>query len=51
MGIANIDLNNINLDDNFDEENPNTITLIRLLAWRIKFKICKIHKTEIIQEK
>ena len=27
MGIANIDVNNINLDDNFDEENPNTLFL------------------------
>ena len=32
MGIINIDLNNINLDDNFDEEDPNTIIVIRLLA-------------------
>ena len=32
MGIVNIDLNNINLDDNFDEEYPDTIILIRLLA-------------------
>ena len=32
MGIINIDLNNINLDDNFDDEDPNTIIVIRLLA-------------------
>ena len=32
MGIVNIDLNNINLDDNFDEEDPDAIILIRLLA-------------------
>ena len=28
----------INLDDNFDEEDPNTIILIRLLAWHTKFE-------------
>ena len=36
-----IDLNNINLDDNFDEEDPNIIIHIRLLAWHIKFEKCK----------
>ena len=25
MGILNIDLNNINLDNNFDEDDPDTI--------------------------
>ena len=37
MGIPNTDLNNINLDNNFDEDEPDTIILIRLLAWHIKF--------------
>ena len=32
MGILNIDLNNINLDNNFDESDSDTIILIRLLA-------------------
>ena len=41
MGIVDIDLNNINLDDNFDEEDPNIIIHIRLLAWHIKFEKCK----------
>ena len=35
MGILNIDLYNINLD-NFDEGDPDTIILIRLLTWQIK---------------
>ena len=30
IGILNIDLNNINLDNNFDEDYPGTIILIRL---------------------
>ena len=38
MGILNIDLNNINLDNNFDEDDPGTIVLIRLLAWHTKFE-------------
>ena len=38
MGILNIDLININLDQNFDEDNPDTISFIRLLAWHIKFE-------------
>ena len=29
MGILNIDLNNINLDKNFDEGDPDTIIFIR----------------------
>ena len=28
MGILNIDLNNINLDNNFDKDDPDTIILI-----------------------
>ena len=43
MGILNIDLNTINLDNNFDEDDPDTIILIRLLAWYIKFKKNKKH--------
>ena len=31
MGILNVDLNNINLDNNFGEDYPGTIILIRLL--------------------
>ena len=44
MGIDNIDLNNINLDNNFDEDHADTIIFIRLLGWHTKFekrKKCK----------
>ena len=42
MGIFRIDLNNINLDDtNHDEDNPETIIHITLLAWYIKFERLK----------
>ena len=35
MGILSIDLNNINFDNNFDEDDPDTIIPVRLLAWYI----------------
>ena len=38
MGILNIDINNVNLDNNFDEDDPDTIILIRLLGWHTKFE-------------
>ena len=50
MGILNIDLNNINLDNNFDEDNPDTIILIRLLAWHINFEKRKALKKELCEE-
>ena len=51
MGILNIDLNNINLDNDFDEYDPDNIISIRLLAWYIKLKkrkeLKKIYKRRI----
>ena len=38
MDILIIDINNTNLDNNFDEDDPDTIILIRLLVWHIKFE-------------
>ena len=38
MCILNITLNNINLDNNFDEDDPDSIILVKLLAWHIKFE-------------
>ena len=38
VDIVNIDLNNISLDDSFDEEDPNNIIPIRVLAWHTKFE-------------
>ena len=32
MGILSVNLNNINPDNNFAEDDPDTIILIRLLA-------------------
>ena len=50
MGILNIDLNNINLDNNFDEDDLDTIILIRPLAWHIKFEKLKALKRELNEE-
>ena len=50
MDILNIDLNNINLDNNFDEDDPDTIILIRLLTWHIKFEKRKALKKELNEE-
>ena len=33
MDILNIDLININLDNNFDEDNPDAIIHVRFLGW------------------
>ena len=45
MPILNIDLTNINLDDtNYEEDDPNTIILIRLLDWHNKFERRKFER-------
>ena len=46
IGILNIYLNNINLEGKFDEDDPYTIILIRLLFWHIKFRKRKELKKE-----
>ena len=38
MGIFNIDLNNISLDNKFDVNDADTIILIRVLTWHTKFE-------------
>ena len=39
MGILNIHLNNINLDDtNYDKDDLDTINHVRFLAWHSKFE-------------
>ena len=44
MGILNIDLTNINLDNNFDEDDPDTIIVIIVLTSYIKFEKLKALK-------
>ena len=50
MGILNIVLNNTNLDNNCDEDEPDTTILIRLLGWHIKFEKCKALNKELNEE-
>ena len=51
MSILNIDINNINLDNSFDEDDPDTIIIIiRLLAWHIKFEKTQALKKIISEE-
>ena len=51
MGILNTDLNNINLDDtDYDEDDPETIIYIRLLAWHIKYEKRKTLKKQLNEE-
>ena len=51
MGILRINLNNINLDKNFDENDSDTIILMRLLGfWQIKFEKGKALKRKISGE-
>ena len=38
MDILSVNLNNIDLDNNFDEDDPDTTILVRLLAWHSKLK-------------
>ena len=45
-----MDPNNINLDDNFDEDDLNTVILTKLLAWNTKVKKRKELKTELNEE-
>ena len=48
VGILSIDIDNINLDyTNHDEDDPETIIHIRLLAWHFKFEKRKPLKKEL----
>ena len=47
MVILNVDFDNINLDNDLDEDGPDTIINIELLAWHIKFKKRNALKKEL----
>ena len=47
MSILDIDFNNINLDSNFDVDDPDTINHVTLLAWYIKLEKRKEFKKKI----
>ena len=48
--FLSINLSNIYLDNNFDENDPDTIILVRLLTWHSKFKKGKTLKKKISKE-
>ena len=51
MSILNIDLKNVNCDDtDYDEDDPDTIIYVRLLAWHIKFEKSKELKKELSEK-
>ena len=39
-----VDINNINLENNFDKDDPDTTILITFFAWNIKFEKRKAPK-------
>ena len=47
MDILRVGLNDINLDNNYDEDDRKTIIHIRLLAWHTKFEKRKALKKDI----
>ena len=50
MGILSVNLNNIYLDNNFDEAGPGTIIFIRILARHCKFKKRKAFKKKTSEQ-
>ena len=51
MSTCSIDFNNINLDDtNYNQDDPENMINIRILAWHIKFEKGKALKQEINKE-
>ena len=48
MVILSVDLNNINLDDaDFDEDDPENIIHVRLMAWLNRLKQLKAFRQDI----
>ena len=50
MCILNIDLNNINFENNFDEDDSVTITHARTQVGDIRFEKRKVLKEELNEE-
>ena len=47
MGSLNLDLNNVNLDSNFDECDPDTIISVRILLGILNLKTTKLFLKKI----
>ena len=50
IGILTVNIDNINLDKNFDENDPDIIILIRFLASHSKFEKLKVVKLKISKD-
>ena len=51
LGVLSIDLNKFNPDDtNYDEDDPETVIHIRILAWHINFEKRKALEKELNKE-
>ena len=53
MTVLSVNLNNFNVnlgDNNYEEDDPEIIIYVRLLAWHIKFKKGKALKKELNEE-
>ena len=51
MCILSVDLNKINVDNvNFDENDPETIIHVKIMAWRNRFKQHKTFRKGINKE-
>ena len=48
MDILSVNLNNINLDNHFNEDDTSAIIFIQSLPWNSKFKKRKALKKKII---
>ena len=47
MVIVRVNLHNIDLDNNFEEDDPDAIIVIKLLAWHSKFEKRKTLKKRV----
>ena len=47
MSSLNLDLNNVNLDSNFDEYDPDTIISVRILLGILNLKTTKLFLKKI----
>ena len=47
MVIVPVNLHNIDLDNNFEEDDPDAIIVIKLLAWHSKFEKRKTLKKRV----
>ena len=50
MGLVNVDLNNVSLDDDNFDDDSETIIHVKLMGWCNRQKRCKACKKEVSKE-